>query len=347
MCKKGEGMPEQLVDDDDYGDTIMSSETEFGVDETRINADPQPITETLSSPFKKPKVTKPAFDFPPAYLGGADNQAVLAAHPSSSNNPLVFLDINLGDDFVGRIIIELFANVVPRTAENFRQLCIGVEKEGKKIGYKGTIFHRVINRFMLQGGDFENSDGSGGESIYGKQFEDENFLLKHEVAGQVSMANSGPNTNGSQFFISTVSCPHLDDKHVVFGIVKKGLGILTDIEVLPGDSQDKPLVPVTIVNSGEIKPDQDQGICENDGTPDVYPHHPEDLELDWYLQSNFSTILNILKDIKESGNIYYRKGDHVAATRKYKKCYKYITMLRDTVGSTDDEEEIKVRERSE
>jgi len=297
---------------------------------------------------KKPKVTKPAFDFPPSVLPGVElnNSAVLNAHPSNSPNPVVYFDINVGEDYAGRLIIELFANVAPKTCENFRQLCVGVKKgdKGKKIGYQGTIFHRVINRFMIQGGDFENFDGTGGESIYGKNFPDENFLLKHESAGQLSMANAGPDTNGSQFFISTVACPHLDNKHVVFGIVKKGLGIITDIEAMETDSSDKPRVKISIKDSGEILPGQDLGICENDGTPDIYPHHPEDLEVDWYLQDNFSHILGIIKDIKESGNVYYRKGAHREATRKYKKCCKYIAMLRDTVGSTNDDEERKVRD---
>jgi len=284
-----------------------------------------------------------------------DNKAVLNAHRSDKPNPTVFLDIHIGDEFAGRLIIELFANVVPKTCENFLQLCRGEgrrvnldsKKQGDKearLSYKGTIFHRVINRFMLQGGDFDNFDGTGGESIYGSVFPDENFLLKHEVAGQLSMANAGPDTNGSQFFITTIAVPHLDNKHVVFGEVRKGLGIITDIEAMDTDQNDKPLVPVSIKNCGEIVTGDDLGIAEKDGTPDVYPHHPEDLDIDWYLQANFGKILSILKDIKESGNIYYRKGDQKRAAVKYKKCCKYIAMLRDTVSSTDEEEEIKVRE---
>jgi len=288
-----------------------------------------------------PKVTKPAMDLPIPTT--QDNGGVLAAHSTDNKvNPTVFLDINVGDDYVGRIIIELFANIVPKTAENFLQLCTG-EKADKGLHYRGTQFHRIINRFMLQGGDFENGDGTGGSSIYGPKFDDENFLLKHESGGLLSMANSGPNTNGSQFFLTTVNCPHLDGKHVVFGQVKKGMGIVTDTEVNKTDSNDRPLTPVTIVSCGEILPGQPLGVCEDDGTSDKYPHHPEDLDLDWYLSSNFSRLLEITSDIKESGNVYYRKGDHQNATRKYKKCCKYIKLLRDTMGQTDDDEEKQVR----
>jgi len=289
-----------------------------------------------------PKLTKPAMDLPIPQIT-QDNSATLAAHPTDNQeNPIVFLDINVGDEYAGRIVIELFANVVPKTAENFRLLCTGQKKE-QGLHYRGSVFHRVINRFMLQGGDFQNGDGSGGASIYGGKFDDENFLLKHETGGLLSMANSGPNTNGSQFFITTVNCPHLDGKHVVFGQVKKGMGIVTDTEAVKTDSDDRPEVAVTIGDCGEILPGQPWGFCESDGTPDVHPHHPEDLDLDWYLATNFSRILEIMTDIKESGNVYYKRGDHTAATRKYRKCCKYIKLLRDTMGQTDDDEEKLVR----
>lgn len=161
-----------------------------------------------------------------------------------SNRKKVYLDVARNHSPLGRIEIELFDDVVPKTAENFRQLC------QKK--YKGTKFHRVIKGFMIQGGDYEKGDGTGGRSIYGRTFEDENFKLKHNTPGLLSMANSGPNTNGSQFFITTRPTPHLDNKHVVFGKVTKGFNIVKLIETTLTDPKDRPIVDCMIVNAGEV-----------------------------------------------------------------------------------------------
>lgn len=155
------------------------------------------------------------------------------SEPPKEGNPLVFLDIDKGPERLGRVAIELFTDEVPKTAENFRALCTGEkglgEKTGKPLHFRGSKFHRVIKNFMIQGGDFEHGNGTGGESIYGAKFEDEGLRdfpedkgpLKHDRGGLLSMANSGPDTNGSQFFITAKATPHLNGKHVVFGRVLK------------------------------------------------------------------------------------------------------------------------------
>ncbi|KAK9282173.1 hypothetical protein L1049_005085 [Liquidambar formosana] len=174
---------------------------------------------------------------------------------AKKKNPLVFLDVSIDGDPVERIVIELFADVVPTTAENFRALCTGEKgvgiSTGKPLHFKGSIFHRVIKGFMAQGGDFSKGNGTGGESIYGGKFADENFKLVHDAPGILSMANGGPNTNGSQFFITFKRQPHLDGKHVVFGKVMQGMDIVKKIERL-GTADGKPTGLVKIVDCGEV-----------------------------------------------------------------------------------------------
>ena len=171
--------------------------------------------------------------------------------------PNVFFDVKAGETSLGRIEFKLYDDIVPKTATNFRTLATGGHRGGVNnapLTYKGVPFHRVIRRFMLQGGDILARNGSGTVSIYGRSFPDENFVVKHSRPGLLSMANAGPNTNGSQFFITTVPTPHLDGKHVVFGEVVKGMEVVHAIEDARTDGRDKPLVNIFIDACGEVKP---------------------------------------------------------------------------------------------
>ncbi|KAJ6241794.1 peptidyl-prolyl cis-trans isomerase cyp63 [Anaeramoeba flamelloides] len=169
-------------------------------------------------------------------------------------NPKVFFDIAIGGKKAGRMVFKLFKDIVPKTSENFRALCTGekgIGKSGKKLHYKGSYFHRVITDFMAQGGDFTTGDGRGGESIYGSRFDDENFKLKHTKKGQLSMANAGPNTNGSQFFMTFIPCSWLDGKHVVFGEVVNGMNVLDKMQQ-NSSSSGQPQQEIKIVDCGEL-----------------------------------------------------------------------------------------------
>lgn len=177
---------------------------------------------------------------------------------AKGDNPHVFFDIKQGDEELGRIIMQLYKDITPKTAENFRALCTGekgVGKLGKPLHYKGSTFHRVIKDFMIQGGDFTAGNGTGGESIYGEKFQDENFIVKHTKSGLLSMANAGKGTNGSQFFITSKETPHLDGKHVVFGHVVEGMDVFRKIEDCKTDGSDKPDVDIVIADCGELPAD--------------------------------------------------------------------------------------------
>ncbi|KAJ7357632.1 hypothetical protein OS493_023761 [Desmophyllum pertusum] len=221
---------------------------------------------------------------------------------SENSNPRCFFDISIGGERVGRILFEVFADKCPRTAENFRSLCVGDKGNGPATGiplhYKGSTFHRIIKAFMIQGGDFTNHNGTGGESIHGEKFDDENLELKHDEAGLLSMANSGPNTNGSQFFITCAETPHLDGKHVVFGKVLKGMGVVRQLENTPVDDS-KPFQPCVIDD------------CD----------WPRDSGLDF---SKTDEVLVAAEKLKSVGNEQFKAQNYEVAQKKYSKtlrCY--------------------------
>jgi len=189
--------------------------------------------------------------------------SVAAETPAKAGTPAkkdevthrVFFDIGIDGQPAGRVVLGLFGNAAPKTVENFRALATGEKGKsasGATLHYKGTPFHRVIPGFMLQGGDFTAGNGTGGESIYGSTFADEDFSLRHERPGMLSMANRGPNTNGSQFFITTVPTPWLDGRNVVFGRVVEGMDVVRKVEAL-GSQSGRTLRAVSIMDAGELK----------------------------------------------------------------------------------------------
>ncbi|KAM9331347.1 peptidyl-prolyl cis-trans isomerase D [Gastrophryne carolinensis] len=252
--------------------------------------------------------------------------------PANTGNPRVFFDVQVGGERVGRIVFELFADVVPKTAENFRALCTGEkgtgQSTGKPLHFKGCPFHRIIKKFMIQGGDFSNQNGTGGESIYGEKFEDENFHYKHDKEGLLSMANAGPNTNGSQFFITTVPTPHLDGKHVVFGQVLKGFGIvklLENVEV----QEEQPKKPCVIAECGELKDGDEWVTAPTDGSGDVHPDFPEDSDVEL---NDVEKIVSIAEDVKNIGNTFFKSQNWEMAIKKYNKALRYVESCKDITG---------------
>merc|ERR1712002_292085 len=257
--------------------------------------------------------------------------------------PRVFFDVTIGEESIGRIVFELFNDVVPKTTENFRALCIGFtpENTSKKLHYKGSIFHRIIKDFMVQGGDFTNFNGTGGESIYGQKFEDENFNLKHDKPFLLSMANSGPGTNGSQFFITTVPTPHLDGKHVVFGKVLKGSNVVRELENCQKDGE-KPVLECKVADCGELQPGEDDGVVIDDGTGDKVPDAPSESDFSF---EKFDELIAAIESVKSVGNEQFKSGNHKMALKKYRKAVRYINHFSKkeeaSFGSSDSEEEEK------
>ncbi|KAL2353379.1 peptidyl-prolyl cis-trans isomerase-like protein D [Cryomyces antarcticus] len=238
----------------------------------------------------------------------------------------VFFDIQIGKMRAGRVCFELYTDVVPKTAENFRALCTGEKgtgKSGHALHYKGSTFHRVIKSFMIQGGDFTAGNGTGGESIYGEKFEDESFALKHEKPFLLSMANAGPGTNGSQFFVTTVPTPHLDGKHVVFGEVISGKSIVRQIENLPTQTGDKPNQECKIVDCGELTGAAyaSATAAQPDSTGDPYEDYPEDQSA----SLSAAELLDIASACKALGNrAFQQSADLGLALSKYQKGLRYL-----------------------
>ncbi|XP_069362101.1 LOW QUALITY PROTEIN: peptidyl-prolyl cis-trans isomerase D-like [Maniola hyperantus] len=243
-------------------------------------------------------------------------------------NPIVFLDISIDGEKAGRIVIELRSDVAPRTAENFRALCTGekgIGVFGKPLHFKGCRFHKAISQFMLQGGDIVNNDGTGGESIYGPTFEDENFQIIHD-AGVVSMANAGRrNTNGSQFCVTTVPCPQLDGTNVAFGRVLAGLGIVSEIQQLADDG--RLTVECLIEDCGEIA-EEGWDVCCRDGSADRLPEHPEDLRVNLTIEE----LMRSIRDVKTVGNALFGAAQYQAAARKYRKCARFLRRAADVLA---------------
>jgi len=253
---------------------------------------------------------------------------------ASEARPRVFFDITLGKDHIGRIAMELYSDITPKTVENFRALCTGEKgdgKQGKPLFFKGSQFHRVIKGFMIQGGDFTAGNGTGGESIYGDKFEDENFERKHEKPFLLSMANAGPGTNGSQFFITTVPTPHLDDKHVVFGEVINGKNVVRKIENIRTQAQDKPARDAIIENCGELKGEAYEKAADRlpDSTGDIYEEYPEDNEG----ELTSARVIQIATDVKEYGTKAFKAGDLRVGLEKYQKALRYVSEIPEPADS--------------
>lgn len=254
-----------------------------------------------------------------------------------------YLDISIGGELEGRIVVELYNDVVPKTAENFRALCTGEfgisPKSSLPLHYKGVRFHRIVKGALIQGGDISGGGESGGESIYGPHFDDENFELRHERKGMLSMVNSGPNTNGSQFFITTTQTYHLDGKCVVFGRVIKGLGVVRSIEHVDIEVDGHPSLDIVIEDCGEIPEGADYGVVNFFKDGDTYPDWPSDLDTK---SDDFSWWVTAVEGIKVFGNEKFKKQEYKMAARKYLKAMRYLDICWD-LDTLDGEKSLTLR----
>jgi peptidyl-prolyl isomerase D len=237
-----------------------------------------------------------------------------------------YFDITIGGEpLKERVVMELFTDVTPKTCENFRQLCLGnggktVEGTGVPMTYKGCSFHRVIAGFMIQGGDFTNHNGTGGVSIYGEKFEDENFEVPCDKSGLLAMANAGANTNGSQFFITTAPAPHLTGRHVVFGRVVRGMNAVRAVEQTATGANDKPIADCIIADCGTLDA-LPEVVPALDG--DTYPDYPEDVV------PAMDDVQRVAagEAIRQIGNTYFEKTAYKSAIEKYEKAVRYLVQV--------------------
>ncbi|KAI0280360.1 peptidyl-prolyl cis-trans isomerase [Russula aff. rugulosa BPL654] len=257
---------------------------------------------------------------------------------TTTERKITFFDVSIAGVPAGRVIFQLYNDLVPKTAENFRALCTGekgIGKSGKPLWYKDSGFHRIIKKFMIQGGDFTAGNGTGGESIYGEKFEDEAFPMKHTRPFLLSMANAGQNTNGSQFFITCTPTPHLDDKHVIFGEVLRGKSIVRRIENYTTSDGDVPVDPIVIADAGELSPD-DPSITEpvvaSDGDP--YEDYPEDDLRDTQDPKVAFEAASILRTL---GNARWKESAAADALAKWQKALRYLDVHHDAPEGLADE----------
>ncbi|CAG9582834.1 cyclophilin 40 [Leishmania major strain Friedlin] len=254
-------------------------------------------------------------------------------------NTYCYLDIAIGGKPKReRVVLELFADVTPKTCENFRQLCLG--NDGKKVEgtevpmtYQGSTFHRVIPGFMIQGGDFTKHNGTGGVSIYGEKFEDENFTIPCDKSGLLAMANAGANTNGSQFFITTAPATHLTGRHVVFGRVVRGMNTVRAVEQTPTAANDKPVVDCVIAGCGTL-----DALPEEEPTPDgdVYPDYPEDAESPMV----DAKCIEAGESIRQIGNSHFKNAAYDSAIEKYAKAVRYLNQVENKEGHPEVDEKL-------
>ncbi|XP_014093762.2 peptidyl-prolyl cis-trans isomerase D [Bactrocera oleae] len=265
--------------------------------------------------------------------------------PHLPTNPIVFFDILIGNEFAGRMIFELRKDIVPKAAENFRALCTGergLGVLGTPLHYKRTYIHKIIRTFGCQGGDVVNNDGTCGESIYGTTFESENFTLKHEE-GTLSLTNYGkPNTNNSQFVITSNPCYNLDGSNVAFGHVLRGLGIIYNDMERVADIDDTPKEQIYIMDSGQLMPGEDWGFEDNDETDDYLPPQPRDWNRK-YIIYTADEMVNLLTDIRLAGNHFFARDNLYEARRKYRKAYRYCNFLRSR-GEWEEYPQLKLKE---